>query len=100
MTGESEKISKAKLGVPRNDMIGKSYFGADEDTVRLGIEKMRIKTATTQPAKHQLFDERIVSKIFGISVGLALRNAYNPTTSIVPHPANLPPCAYNTSHLS
>ena len=35
--------SESKLGKPRIDMLGKKYFGADDETIRLGIEKMRIK---------------------------------------------------------
>lgn len=38
-----EKIRQSKLGVPRKDMKGKSYFGADDETIRKGIEKMREK---------------------------------------------------------
>jgi hypothetical protein len=38
-----KKISKAKAGITRDDLKGKSYFGADEDTIRAGIEKMRAK---------------------------------------------------------
>lgn len=34
------KISRAKLGKPRLDMIGKKYFGADEETIARGIDKM------------------------------------------------------------
>lgn len=37
------KISESKLGVPRNDMKGKSYFGASEEVAKRGIEKMRQK---------------------------------------------------------
>lgn len=35
--------SEAKKGKSRPDMRGKSYFGADEQTVRNGIERMRVK---------------------------------------------------------
>jgi hypothetical protein len=35
-----KKISEAKTGVPRPDIKGKSYFGADPETVAKGIEKM------------------------------------------------------------
>jgi hypothetical protein len=37
------KISAAKTGKKRNDIKGKKYFGADDDTIRMGIEKMRQK---------------------------------------------------------
>jgi len=37
------KISAAKTGKKRNDMKGKRYFGADEDKIRMGIEKIRQK---------------------------------------------------------
>lgn len=37
------KIAKAKIGKPRNDLKGKSYFGASEDKIKSGIEKMVIK---------------------------------------------------------
>ena len=37
------KISKAKKGVPRPDMYGKRYFGASEETIKLGTEKMAKK---------------------------------------------------------
>jgi len=35
--------SEAKRGKSRPDMRGKSYFGADEQTIRNGIESMRVK---------------------------------------------------------
>jgi hypothetical protein len=38
-----EKISIAKTGVSRPDMKGKRYFGADEETIRLGTKKMITK---------------------------------------------------------
>lgn len=37
------KISEAKRGCKRPDMLGKKYFGADEDSYLQGIEKMRRK---------------------------------------------------------
>jgi hypothetical protein len=37
------KIRAAKMGVNRADMRGKRYFGATEDTIKNGIEKMRLK---------------------------------------------------------
>jgi hypothetical protein len=42
---ESARIAvfESKKGKKRVDMIGKSYFGADEKTIREGIEKMRQK---------------------------------------------------------
>jgi hypothetical protein len=36
-------IRECKLGRKRVDMVGKSYFGASEETIKLGIEKMRKK---------------------------------------------------------
>jgi hypothetical protein len=36
-------IRECKLGKKRIDMVGKSYFGASEETIKLGIEKMRKK---------------------------------------------------------
>lgn len=38
-----QKISKSKSGKLRPDMKGKSYFGADEIAIQLGIEKMKAK---------------------------------------------------------
>lgn len=42
---ESARIAvfEAKKGKIRSDMLGKSYFGASEETIRNGIEKMRQK---------------------------------------------------------
>jgi len=37
------KISKSKIGKERNDLKGKRYFGASEENIILGIEKMRNK---------------------------------------------------------
>jgi hypothetical protein len=39
--GIGKKISDAKRGVPRPDIKGKSYFGASEESIKNGIEKMR-----------------------------------------------------------
>jgi hypothetical protein len=36
-------IYESKKGKIRNDLIGKKYFGASEETIKFGIEKMRIK---------------------------------------------------------
>jgi len=36
-------VYEARKGKERNDMIGKSYFGAKEETIKIGIEKMRSK---------------------------------------------------------
>ena len=36
-------IYEAKKGKPRNDMLGKKYFGASEESIKFGIEKMRVK---------------------------------------------------------
>jgi hypothetical protein len=36
-------VFEAKRGKIRTDMLGKSYFGASEETIRNGIEKMRQK---------------------------------------------------------
>lgn len=36
-------VYESKKGKKRNDMVGKSYFGASEETIRKGIEKMRQK---------------------------------------------------------
>ena len=41
--GIAEKISAAKTGVPRPDMKGKVYFGANPERIKQGIEKMRLK---------------------------------------------------------
>lgn len=41
--GVGQKISHAKKGKTRNDMKGKRYFGADKETIKNGIEKMRKK---------------------------------------------------------
>lgn len=38
-----KKISESKKGKPRKDMKGKSYFGASDESIRQGIEKMRQK---------------------------------------------------------
>jgi len=35
-------LSLAKTGVERKDMKGKKYFGASEETISAGIEKMRV----------------------------------------------------------
>ena len=42
---ESARIAarESQRGKKRNDMLGKSYFGASEETIRNGIEKMRLK---------------------------------------------------------
>jgi hypothetical protein len=34
---------EAKKGKARTDMLGKKYFGASEETIKVGIQKMRIK---------------------------------------------------------
>lgn len=45
-----EKISNSKRGVKRPDMVGKHYFGANEETKKQIIEKMRIsKTGVKIP---------------------------------------------------
>jgi hypothetical protein len=36
-------VSESKTGKKREDMKGKSYFGASHETIKKGIEKMRIK---------------------------------------------------------
>jgi hypothetical protein len=36
-------IYEAKKGKIRNDMFGKRYFGASEESIRIGIENMRFK---------------------------------------------------------
>jgi len=36
-------IKESKTGKKRPDCVGKSYFGASEETIKTGIEKMRIK---------------------------------------------------------
>lgn len=41
------KISKSKTGVPRNDIKGKKYFGADEETIKRGIASMSEKIKNT-----------------------------------------------------
>lgn len=38
-----DKISKSKIGKERQDLKGKKYFGASEENIVLGIEKMRNK---------------------------------------------------------
>lgn len=62
-----EKISKSKLGIPRNDMKGKKYFGASEDRVCYGIIQMGMKlkgTIVVRDGNNNLFrvsvaDERL-----------------------------------------
>lgn len=64
-----EKISKSKLGIPRNDMKGKKYFGASEDRARQGIIQMSMKlkgTIVVRDSNNNLFrvsvdDERLKS---------------------------------------
>lgn len=36
-------VIAAKRGKTRQDMIGKKYFGASDETIKIGIEKMRLK---------------------------------------------------------
>jgi DNA integrity scanning protein DisA with diadenylate cyclase activity len=36
-------LSKIRTGKKRNDMMGKKYFGASEDSIKNGIEKMKQK---------------------------------------------------------
>jgi hypothetical protein len=36
-------VYEAKKGKVRNDLLGKKYFGASEESIKFGIEKMRIK---------------------------------------------------------
>lgn len=46
-----KKISQAKLGKPRNDLKGKSYFGADSITITNGIKAMSEKLKGTVVVK-------------------------------------------------
>lgn len=41
--GVGKKISEAKKGKSREDLKGKAYFGASNESIRQGIEKMRQK---------------------------------------------------------
>lgn len=64
-----EKISKSKLGKPRNDLKGLRYFGADQEIAKNAIEKMRSKIKNTVVVKDRegnrfrvsVNDERYVS---------------------------------------
>lgn len=56
-----EKISISKTGKPRKDLIGSSYFGADEESIRNGISKMADKIKGTLIVKDEFGNKFRVS---------------------------------------
>lgn len=64
-----KKISEAKRGKPRNDIVGKKFFGASEKAIQDGIVKMKEKLSDTVIVKDEnnkrfrvsVNDERYIS---------------------------------------
>lgn len=74
-----EKISKSKIGVPRPDLVGKKYFGADKSVIEKGIQSMTKKLKGTIIVKDiegnrfrvSINDPRYISKeLIPFNIGL------------------------------